>query len=41
MCLLLDIHDTPRNAVRNVYEKLQVNIHSEAVSRALRGRVIH
>ena len=30
-----------RNYVRSVYEKLQVNTRSEAVSKALRGRLIH
>jgi DNA-binding CsgD family transcriptional regulator len=33
--------NTVRNYVRNVYEKLQVSTRSEAVSKALRGRLIH
>jgi DNA-binding NarL/FixJ family response regulator len=33
--------NTVRNYVRSVYEKLQVNTRSEAVSKALRGRLIH
>ena len=32
--------NTVRNYVRSVYEKLQVNTRSEAVSKALRGRLI-
>jgi DNA-binding NarL/FixJ family response regulator len=37
----LDISiNTVRNYVRSVYEKLQVNTRSEAVSKALRGRLI-
>jgi DNA-binding NarL/FixJ family response regulator len=34
-------HNTVRNYVRSVYEKLQVSTRSEAVSKALRGRLIH
>jgi DNA-binding NarL/FixJ family response regulator len=33
--------NTVRNYVRSVYEKLHVNTRSEAVSKALRGRLIH
>lgn len=33
--------NTVRNYVRSAYEKLQVNTRSEAVSKALRGRLIH
>jgi DNA-binding NarL/FixJ family response regulator len=33
--------NTVRNYVRSVYEKLQVSTRSEAVSKALRGRLIH
>jgi DNA-binding NarL/FixJ family response regulator len=32
--------NTVRNYVRSVYEKLQVSTRSEAVSKALRGRLI-
>ena len=33
--------NTVRNHVRSVYQKLQVSTRSEAVSKALRGRLIH
>ncbi len=33
--------NTVRNYVRSVYEKLQVSTRSEAVGKALRGRLIH
>jgi DNA-binding NarL/FixJ family response regulator len=33
--------NTVRNYIRSIYEKLHVNSKSEAVSKALRGRLIH